>query len=310
MLFNLSLLKKTIALLSIFTGTLLVTDVGNAASSSTEKQDASAKQEVTHKKDKTDTEKSIANAKKSLLGKHYKELEFIGVASLVGLGILTPELFRRKKTHSNKESDRQSIEHLTPIQEKNSTPGATKLKVEKEPNLAEPVKVLPHSNNVTFNVVNIDPELQHRFSSNPSPQENKLKFFEKRSVVLIVDDSLMVREMLSETFMRVGYKIELACDGQEAWEKLSAGLSYDLILCDIEMPRMNGLELLSLIQQDKKLSAIPFAVLTSFTDRKIREQAIALGAKGYFLKPHMETVLIESAERLIAGDFLLGKTAA
>lgn len=309
MLFNLSLLKKTIALLSIFTGALLVTEVSHAASSSTEKQDAIAKQEVTHEKDKTHTKNSIDNAKQAFLGKHYKELEFIGVASLVALGIFTPELFRKTKTHSNKDSDRQSIQHLTSIKEKNSTSLATKLKAEKELDLAEPIKALPLNNNVTFNVVNIDPELQHRFSSNP-PQENKLKPFEKRSVVLIVDDSLMVREMLSETFMRAGYQIELACDGREAWEKLNAGSSYDLILCDIEMPRMNGLELLSLIQQDKKLSAIPFAVLTSFTDRKIREQAISLGAKGYFFKPHMETVLVESAERLMAGDFLLGKIAA
>jgi CheY-like chemotaxis protein len=301
MLFNLSLLKKTITLLPIITGTLLIADVGYAGSPSTSQQEPSAKQ------DKTQVEQSIDNVKKSFLGKHHKELEFIGVASLVGLGIFTPELFRKKKAQKSKESE--SIQQSTSSQEKSPTPLATKFNTEKELDAIQPVKALPANNDMASNVIKMDTELQHRISANP-PQESDLKSTVARSIVLIVDDSLMIREMLSETFTRAGYQIEQACDGLDAWEKLNAGLVCDLILCDIEMPRMNGLELLSHLQQDKKLSAIPFAVLTSYTDRKIREQAIERGAKGYFFKPHIETVLVESAERLLAGDFLLGKRAA
>ncbi|WP_013322589.1 hybrid sensor histidine kinase/response regulator [Gloeothece verrucosa] len=123
--------------------------------------------------------------------------------------------------------------------------------------------------------------------------------------VLIIDDSVMVREMLSMTFGKVGYEIEQARDGQEAWEKLRSGLTCDLILCDIEMPRMNGLELLSRLQEDAKLSAIPIAMITSRGAQKMQNIAAERGAKGYFVKPYIDSVLLDSAKRLIAGEVLL-----
>ena len=82
-------------------------------------------------------------------------------------------------------------------------------------------------------------------------------------MVLIVDDSITVRELLSMTFNKVGYRVEQARDGQEAWEKLRSGLPCDIVFCDIEMPRMDGLELLSRIQKDPNLTNLPIAMLTS-----------------------------------------------
>ncbi|ACK66555.1 putative CheA signal transduction histidine kinase [Rippkaea orientalis PCC 8801] len=123
--------------------------------------------------------------------------------------------------------------------------------------------------------------------------------------VLIIDDSVMVREMLSMTFTKVGYEIEQARDGQEAWEKLRGGLSCKLILCDIEMPRMNGLELLSRLQEDEKLSQIPIAMITSRGAQKMQRIAAERGAKGYFVKPYIEEVLLDCAKRLIDGEVLL-----
>jgi chemosensory pili system protein ChpA (sensor histidine kinase/response regulator) len=127
------------------------------------------------------------------------------------------------------------------------------------------------------------------------------------NIVLIIDDSVMVREMLSMTFNKAGYEIEKARDGQEAWEKLQEGLACDLILCDIEMPRMNGLELLSRLQEDEKLSMIPVAMITSRGAQKMQNIAAERGAKGYFVKPYIEEVLIDAAKRLIAGEVLLEK---
>ncbi len=123
--------------------------------------------------------------------------------------------------------------------------------------------------------------------------------------VLIVDDSVMVREMLSMTFGKAGYHIEQARDGQEAWEKLRAGLGCDLILCDIEMPRMNGLELLSRLQEDATLSQIPMAMITSRGAQKMQRLAAENGAKGYFVKPYIEEVLLDATKRLLAGEVLL-----
>ncbi|ACB51972.1 CheA-like two-component hybrid sensor and regulator [Crocosphaera subtropica ATCC 51142] len=129
--------------------------------------------------------------------------------------------------------------------------------------------------------------------------------FSDNHTVLIIDDSVMVREMLSMSFSKAGYEIEQARDGQEAWEKLRGGLCCNLILCDIEMPRMTGLELLSRLQEDKKLSQIPIAMITSRGAQKMQRIAAERGAKGYFVKPYIEEVLLDAAKRLIAGEILL-----
>ena len=128
------------------------------------------------------------------------------------------------------------------------------------------------------------------------------------STVLIIDDSVMVREMLSMSFKKAGYLVEQARDGQEAWEKLSSGLSVDLAFCDLEMPRMNGFDLLARLQQEQKLSQIPVAMITSRGSQRHRKMARERGAKGYFTKPYIEGSLVDAAERLIAGEDLLKTT--
>jgi chemosensory pili system protein ChpA (sensor histidine kinase/response regulator) len=129
-------------------------------------------------------------------------------------------------------------------------------------------------------------------------------------LVLIVDDSLIVREMLAISLVKAGYRIEQAQDGLEAWEKLQAGLACDLILCDIEMPRLNGLELLSRLQEDEQLQGIPVAIIAYQGTQKMQHLAAAKGAKGYFVKPYIEDVLLSAAPRLIAGEVLIQKESS
>ena len=123
--------------------------------------------------------------------------------------------------------------------------------------------------------------------------------------VLIVDDSITVRELLSMSFAKVGYRVEQARDGQEAWEKLRSGLPCDLVFCDIEMPRMDGLELLSRIQKDTNLKKIPIAMLTSRGADRHRQMAVDLGASGYFTKPYLEEALLDAAQRMLNGESLV-----
>ena len=123
--------------------------------------------------------------------------------------------------------------------------------------------------------------------------------------VLIVDDSITVRELLSMSFGKVGYRVEQARDGQEAWEKLRSGLPCDLVFCDIEMPRMDGLELLSRIQKDTNLKQIPIAMLTSRGADRHRQMAVDLGASGYFTKPYLEEALLDAAQRMLNGEPLI-----
>jgi chemotaxis protein histidine kinase CheA/ActR/RegA family two-component response regulator len=129
-------------------------------------------------------------------------------------------------------------------------------------------------------------------------------------LVLIVDDSITVRELLSLTFNKVGYRVEQARDGQEAWEKLRSGLPCDLVFCDIEMPRMDGLELLSRIQKDPELNHLPIAMLTSRGADRHRQVAVQLGAKAYFTKPYLEESLLDAANRMLNGEVLISAKAS
>ncbi|MEY2859389.1 MAG: hypothetical protein RLZZ74_3702 [Cyanobacteriota bacterium] len=129
--------------------------------------------------------------------------------------------------------------------------------------------------------------------------------FKDAPLVLIIDDSVTVRELLSMTFRNAGYRVEQARDGQEAWDKLRDGLECDLAFCDIEMPRMNGLELLSQLQKDEKLSSLPIAMLTSRGAQKMRNIAASRGANGYFVKPYVEDDLLKAAKRMMNGETLI-----
>jgi chemotaxis protein histidine kinase CheA/ActR/RegA family two-component response regulator len=126
-----------------------------------------------------------------------------------------------------------------------------------------------------------------------------------QTTVLIVDDSITVRELLSMSFQKVGYRVEQARDGQDAWEKLRGGLRCDLVFCDIEMPRMDGLELLSRIRADSNLKHIPVAMLTSRGAERHRQTARELGATAYFTKPYLEEELLSAAARMLQGEQLL-----
>lgn len=128
---------------------------------------------------------------------------------------------------------------------------------------------------------------------------------EHQTTVLIVDDSITVRELLSMSFAKVGYRVEQARDGQDAWEKLRGGLPCDLIFCDIEMPRMDGLQLLSHLRQDPHLQDKPIAMLTSRGAERHRQTARELGATAYFTKPYLEEELLSAASRMLEGEQLL-----
>jgi len=128
-------------------------------------------------------------------------------------------------------------------------------------------------------------------------------------MVLIVDDSITVRSLLEMTFSKAGYRVEQARDGQEAWEKLRSGLPCDIIFCDIEMPRMNGMELLKKLQEDENLRNIPISMLTSRGADRHRQMAVQLGASGYFTKPYLEEVLLEAAQQMINGEVLLDSSS-
>lgn len=111
--------------------------------------------------------------------------------------------------------------------------------------------------------------------------------------VLVVDDSATIRQTLSKLLQRSGYQILQAMDGMEALEQLQKANGTQIgVICDLEMPRMNGFELLNQCRQTPALSQIPILVLTSRTGAKHRQLALELGASAYFTKPYAPEELL------------------
>jgi chemosensory pili system protein ChpA (sensor histidine kinase/response regulator) len=113
---------------------------------------------------------------------------------------------------------------------------------------------------------------------------------------MVVDDSLTVRKITSRLLTREGYQVVLAKDGVDALEQLLEVMP-DVVISDIEMPRMDGFDLVRNIRADKRLGGLPVIMITSRTAEKHRNYALEIGASHYLGKPYDEDELLS----LIAG---------
>lgn len=104
--------------------------------------------------------------------------------------------------------------------------------------------------------------------------------------VLVVDDDVVSRMVLMHMIDACGeFEILEAEDGADAWEQLEGGLRPAILFCDLRMPRLSGMELLARVKADSALSATPFVLVSSASERDTVEQALCLGASGYVVKP-------------------------
>lgn len=120
-----------------------------------------------------------------------------------------------------------------------------------------------------------------------------------RRVIMVVDDSLTVRKVTSRLLEREGYRVVTAKDGVDALEALKDALP-DVMLVDIEMPRMDGFELTRSVRGDPRSAAIPIIVITSRTAGKHRSQAARLGVNAFLGKPYHEGELLQELEKVLA----------
>ena len=116
--------------------------------------------------------------------------------------------------------------------------------------------------------------------------------------VLVVDDSVTMRKVSTRLLERHHYNVATAKDGLDAIEVL-AGFTPDIILLDIEMPRMDGFEFASHVRNSSNVRDVPIVMITSRTGDKHRERADAIGVQGYLGKPYSEEVLIQTLEHLL-----------
>jgi two-component system chemotaxis sensor kinase CheA len=120
-----------------------------------------------------------------------------------------------------------------------------------------------------------------------------------RSAVLVVDDALTVRELQRNILERAGYQVRVACDGIEALALLAESPS-DLVLTDVEMPRMDGFALTETIRAHPRLGNLPVLLLTSRSSDEDRQRGLDAGADGYIVKSAFdEAGLLSAIERLL-----------
>jgi two-component system, chemotaxis family, sensor histidine kinase and response regulator PixL len=119
--------------------------------------------------------------------------------------------------------------------------------------------------------------------------------------VLVVDDSTTMRQTLSLSLEKSGYRILQAKDGREGLDQLQLNPQVQLVICDIEMPVMNGFEFLTQKRQQAEIAGIPVAMLTSRGGDKHRKLAMQLGAIEYFTKPYIEQQFLARVKQLIQG---------
>lgn len=119
--------------------------------------------------------------------------------------------------------------------------------------------------------------------------------------VLVVDDSLTVRELERKVLMSAGFEVDVATDGMDGWNAVRAG-AYDLIVTDIDMPRMDGIELVQNIRKDPTLQSLP-VMIVSYKDRpEDRRRGLEAGADHYLGKASFHDDALVGAVRELLGD--------
>jgi len=121
----------------------------------------------------------------------------------------------------------------------------------------------------------------------------------KKQTVLVVEDSITARTLLKNILEAAAYDVKTAVDGVDGFTQLRSG-AFDLVVSDVDMPRMNGFDLTAKIRADKKLADLPVVLVTALDSREDRERGIDVGASAYIVKSSFDqSNLLEVIRRLI-----------
>lgn len=116
--------------------------------------------------------------------------------------------------------------------------------------------------------------------------------------VMVIDDSQMVRTMVGRALSGSGYTVIEATDGTDALHKLAAHADTRLVVCDVNMPRMSGIEFLEAL--NSRGVTVPVVMLTTEGQPELIQRAKTLGAKGWIVKPFKPEMLLAVARKLAA----------
>jgi two-component system chemotaxis response regulator CheY len=116
--------------------------------------------------------------------------------------------------------------------------------------------------------------------------------------VLVVDDSATVRQQVKAVLVPGGFEVHEACDGTEGAEAINRIVDLTAVICDVNMPRMDGLEMLETIKSDPKHTALPVVMLTTEGQSELVQRAKLAGAKGWIVKPFKPELLLAAIRKL------------
>lgn len=118
--------------------------------------------------------------------------------------------------------------------------------------------------------------------------------------VLVVDDSMTVRQQVSAVLTQAGFEVVEAQDGVEGADVIAAQKDIAMVICDVNMPRMNGLDMVEKVKADASNANLPVVMLTTEGNPALIQQAKAAGAKGWILKPFKADQLLATVNKLTA----------
>jgi two-component system chemotaxis sensor kinase CheA len=149
-------------------------------------------------------------------------------------------------------------------------------------------------------VINISDLMKSAVSENGgSMKAAEEKVPEKAIRILVTEDSITSRTLIKDILESAGYIVETAVDGLDGVTKALVG-NFDLIVSDVDMPRMNGFELTAKIRKDKKTSEIPVVLVTALESREDKEHGIDVGASAYIVKSSFnQSNLLEVVKKLL-----------
>lgn len=118
--------------------------------------------------------------------------------------------------------------------------------------------------------------------------------------ILVVDDSRVARTQVTLILSDAAYTVVEACDGADGLEKLRENKDIAMVICDVNMPVMTGLEMLAKVKADPALAGVPVVMLTTEAQPQLIKEARSVGAIGWFIKPVKAELLLSAVRRVTA----------
>jgi two-component system chemotaxis response regulator CheY len=120
--------------------------------------------------------------------------------------------------------------------------------------------------------------------------------------ILIVDDSGSVRHNVATTLKQAGYMMAEAADGVEGLSMVDSNRNIDMVICDVNMPNMNGLEMVEKVKSKPENKTLPIVMLTTEGQLELVKRAKQVGAVGWIVKPCNPAQLVQTVDRLTGGS--------